>query len=66
MFTEKPDITTAQVKRLLLDVYRRYRNRRIDKERAREESSLLVGLLQAVAEEEQSKRLEDLKNVLRS
>jgi hypothetical protein len=64
MFTDNLEITTAHIKTLMLDVYRRYRTGSISPSQAKEESNLLSNLLKSIQEHEQSQRLEDIKNIL--
>jgi DNA-directed RNA polymerase subunit F len=65
MIAEAKPITAAEIKRLLLDVYRRFRRGLIDAEQARQEAYLLNSCLEAVAESETNERLQELQNILR-
>jgi hypothetical protein len=58
-------ITTADLKRLLIDVYRRFRGGLIDANQAKQETLLLTSCLDAVAVEETSERVKRLSDILR-
>ena len=62
---DRQTITTADLKRLLVDVYRRFKRGLIDAEQAKQETFLLNSCLEAVATAETSERLNTLRDIMR-
>lgn len=58
-------ITAEDLKRLLVDVYRRFRRGLIDAEQAKQETFLLNSCLEAVATAETSERLNTIREIIR-
>jgi hypothetical protein len=58
-------ITPGEIKRLLFNVYKRYRSGRIDGERAKQETTVLTACLKAVEEDALNERLDEIRSVLR-
>lgn len=61
---EQKDITAADVKRLMLSNYRRYRNGEITENKAFRENALLGNILKALEVSEQSERITALEDTL--
>lgn len=59
------DITTTDIKRLMLSSYRRYRNGEISEQRAVKENMLLGNILKTIEVSEQSERVTALTDTLR-
>ena len=65
MSSRETSITPADLKRLLLNVYTRYRAGRIDEDRARQETLILNVCLEAVSEDTLNERLVKIREALR-
>ncbi len=59
------DITSSDIKRLMLSSYRRYRNGEISEHKAVKENQLLGNILRTIEVSEQSERVDSLEETLR-
>lgn len=60
-----PDITAAQVKRLLLKVYRDYKRGDITEAQAFKEASLLQGIMKAIELSDMEERLAKIERLMK-
>lgn len=61
----KNDITATDVKRLMLQSYRRYANGEISESKALKENTLLANILRAIEASATEERLRAIENALR-
>ena len=59
------DITSTDIKRLMLSSYRRYRNGEISEHKAVKENMLLGNILRTIEVSEQSERVSSLEGTLK-
>lgn len=59
------DITSTDIKRLMLSSYRRYRNGEISEHKAVKENQLLGNILRTIEVSEESERIDSITEALR-